>query len=109
MIEPALSYIQRVVNHRLKGSVSPRLLWNRDRSRLGVYVAPGSLLGALWLQFAQAIEHDNNFRRCVECGTWFELTPRTARSDKVYCTNACRTKAYRKRQAEVTRGGSPVS
>jgi hypothetical protein len=32
-----------------------------------------------------------------------ELAPGTARADKLYCSTPCRTKAYRKRQAEAVR------
>ena len=103
VIEPALYYVQRVVNDRMKERISPRLLWSPDRSRLRLYFVPHSLLGALWLQFTHAIERDNDFRTCAECGMWFELSPQTARSNKVYCSNACRTKAYRKRKAEAER------
>lgn len=99
VIEPALYYIQRTVNENLKGQASPRLLWNRDHRQLGLRIVPGSLAGALWLQFAHAIERDSDFRRCSECGIWFELSVHSGRSDKVYCSNACRSRAYRKRQA----------
>ena len=71
---------------------------------LGVGVAESAgLVGALWLQFARAVERDSRFRQCAECGTWFELARGTARADKLYCSTPCRTKAYRKRQAEAAR------
>ena len=47
------------------------------------------------------VERDSQFRQCAECGIWFELAPGTARADKLYCSTPCRTKAYRKRQAEA--------
>ena len=101
VIEPALYYVQRVVNERLKGRVSPRLLWDHDRPRLGLQMVPSSLAGALWLQFAHAIERNSDFRQCNECRIWFELSAQSGRSDKVYCSNACRSRAYRKRQANA--------
>lgn len=103
LIQPALYDVQRTVNDRLKGRASPQLLWDRDRSQLGLYFVPHSLLGALWVQFARAIERNNDFRKCTECGRSYELSPQTARSDKVYCSDACRNKAYRKRRAEAVR------
>jgi hypothetical protein len=66
-------------------------------------IVPDGLIGALWLQFARAVERDSRFRQCAECGIWFELAPGTARADKLYCSTPCRTKAYRKRQAEAAR------
>jgi hypothetical protein len=103
LIKPALHYVQSTINERLEGRASPRLLWDGNRERLGLYIVPDGLIGALWLQFARAVERDSQFRRCAECGIWFELARGTARSDKLYCSTPCRTKAYRKRQAEAVR------
>ena len=49
------------------------------------------------------MERNNRFRRCSECGIWFELSPGIARLTSSSAPNACRTKAYRKRQAEAAR------
>jgi hypothetical protein len=103
LVKPALHYVQSTINRQLEGRASPRLLWDTRRERLGLYIVPDGLIGALWLQFARAVERDSRFRQCAECGIWFELAPGTARSDKLYCSTLCRTKAYRKRQAEAVR------
>ena len=98
LVKPALHYVQSKINKQLQGRASPRLLWDANRERLGLYIVPNGLVGALWLQFARAVERDSQFRQCAECGIWFELAPGTARADKLYCSTPCRTKAYRKRQ-----------
>jgi hypothetical protein len=103
LVRPALHYVQSKINAKLQGRASPRLLWDTKRERLGLYIVPDGLIGALWLQFARAVERDSGFRQCAECGVWFELAPGTARADKLYCSTPCRTKAYRKRQAEAVR------
>jgi hypothetical protein len=103
LVKPALHYVQSTVNQQLEGRASPRLLWDSKRERLGLYIVPAGLIGALWLQFARAVERDSRFRQCAECGIWFELAPGTARADKLYCSTPCRIKAYRKRQAEAVR------
>jgi hypothetical protein len=103
LVRPALHYVQSKVNEKLQGRASPRLLWDKHRERLVLYIVPEGLIGALWLQFARAIERDSRFRQCAECGIWFELARGTARADKLYCSTPCRTKAYRKRQAEAAR------
>jgi hypothetical protein len=103
LVKPALHYLQKKINEKLEGRASPRLLWDADRERLGLYIMPTGLVGALWLQFARAVERDSQFRQCAECGIWFELAPGTARADKLYCSTPCRTKAYRRRQAEAVR------
>jgi hypothetical protein len=103
LVKPALHYVQSKINAKLDGRASPRLLWDKKRERLVLYIVPTGLIGALWLQFARAVERDSRFRQCAECGLWFELAPGTARADKLYCSTPCRTKAYRKRQAEAVR------
>jgi hypothetical protein len=103
LVKPALHYVQSTINKKLEGRASPRLLWDSSRERLGLYIVPAGLIGALWLQFARAVERDSQFRQCAECGIWFELAPGTARADKLYCSTPCRTKAYRKRQAQAAR------
>jgi hypothetical protein len=103
LVKPALHYVQSTINKSLEGRASPRLLWDAKRERLGLYIVPDGLVGALWLQFARAVERDSRFRQCAECGIWFELAPGTARADKLYCSTPCRTKAYRKRQLQAVR------
>ena len=103
VVKPALYRVQSVINEHLHGRASPRLLWDEDRERLGLYIVPDGLIGALWLQFARAAERNTTFRRCAECGSWFELAPGTGRSDKLYCSTPCRIRAYRRRQAEAAR------
>lgn len=101
VVHPALHYLQGVVNQRLAGRVSPRLLWDRHQIRLGLYLYPGSLIGALWLQFAQAISGEKDYRECAQCRKWLEVSPNVARKNKLFCSNACRSQAYRGRQEEA--------
>ena len=102
-IGPALHCMQSLINEHLHHRASPRLLWEQSRDRLGLYIVPEGLIGALWLQFARAVERDAKFRQCAECTTWFEVSPGRGRTDKQFCSTACRTKAYRKRQAKAVR------
>lgn len=101
--QPALYYVQRVINRHLTGRVSPRVLWNREHTELGLYMVPSGLIGALWLQFAQAITGHKQYHRCEYCGTWFEVSLEASRPTRVYCSDACRFKAYRKRQEDAYR------
>ena len=102
-IGPALHCMQGLINEHLHHRASPRLLWEPNRDRLGLYIVPDGLIGALWLQFARAVEREARFRQCLECTTWFEVAPGRGRTDKQFCSTACRTRAYRKRQAEAVR------
>ena len=66
---------------------------------------PNNLLQAMWLQFGQAIAANKSFRKC-QCGTWFEISRKVARSDKIFCTEACKARAYRQRLAGRTEGAT---
>jgi len=103
LMGPALQHVQSTLNRRLHGRASPRVLWKPSTRQRTLCIVPDGLIGALWLQFARAFERNAEFRRCAECGTWFELAPGTARADKLYCSPACRTRVYRKRQADAVR------
>jgi hypothetical protein len=61
-------------------------------------IRPRSLINALWAQFLLAIDGNVNLGACVQCRKWFTLEPGRGRSDKEYCSNACRMRAYRKRK-----------
>jgi hypothetical protein len=79
-----------IVELLLKGdasSASPRIC-----------IRPRTLLHALWAQLVLAIDGNLNLRACVQCRKWFTLEARRGRSDKVYCSDACRMRAYRERK-----------
>ena len=103
IVGPALQQVQAVINRRLKDRVSLRLLWKPHSGQRTLYIVPTGLIGGLWLQFAQAFEQDLHYRRCAVCNSWFELAPGRGRADKLVCSNACRTRAYRQRQEDAVR------
>jgi len=67
--------------------------------KLEQYLEPKSLLAAMWVQFAGAIEGTTSFSPCAECSNWIDTVPGSNRPDKIYCSDACRMRAYRKRKA----------
>jgi hypothetical protein len=97
LIGPAWHQLQYMVNEKLDGNVSARLLWNSSRNRLSLYQVPRDLISALWLQFARAIEGDRQYQQCEECRNWFEISsPDGGRKDKRFCSTACRARSWRK-------------
>ena len=68
-------------------------------------ITPKNLLAAMWLQFAQAVTGDKEYRQCKQCGKPFEisLAPEGMRKSREYCTDPCRFKAYRERQGKARR------
>ena len=98
LVRPTLDFVRTRVNKlwENRGSTN-RLLWDPNYRRQRVHVVPTSLVAALWLQFAKAIEGDKEYRQCEQCNRWFEVAAEK-REDAKFCQNACRSKAYRERQ-----------
>lgn len=97
LIGPAWHQLQYMVNEKLDGNVSGRLLWDSSHTRLGLYQVPKDLISALWLQFARAIDGDREYVQCEECRNWFEVSsPDGGRKDKRFCSTACRARFWRK-------------
>lgn len=100
LVAPARNCVQMEMNQKLR-DIGAQLLWNRSRTRQELCFVPPHLLAAVWLQFAQAVDGNKGYRSCEQCGRWFELSPKMARADKLFCTSACRSRAARGRQLEA--------
>jgi hypothetical protein len=98
---PALAFIQRRVNERLHELVAPRMLYDVGQDRMALRLVPATLLGALWLEFSEAVTEDRKFQRCQVCSGWFEIRPPATRSTRLYCSNTCRIRAQRSRAARA--------
>jgi hypothetical protein len=61
-------------------------------------IRPENLVDALWAQLILKIDGKVNLHACIQCRKWFTLEAGHGRSDKVYCSDACRMRAYRKRK-----------
>jgi hypothetical protein len=113
LVLPARHALHIIVNNRIKElGATPRLLWDPQYGSLGatLRIVPASLIAALWLQLATAIDGDKRYRQCDVCREWFELSG-DRRADARLCSNHCRSKAYRERQNKARRlaaAGSPV-
>ncbi len=97
----ALSEIQALVNDHVSGRLSPTLAWSDEANSLDLRFVPDGLLSTLWLQLAQAITLNKRYGQCAQCGAWFEISPRGARKNRVYCSNACKTRAFRERKQQT--------
>jgi hypothetical protein len=98
---PTLAYLQAKINEHLAGQTESGLLYDQDRQQLRLCQVPRTFLTALWLQFTQAVAEDKEYRQCGECGSWFEVSPEIARTNRRFCSNACRSRLYRRRQARA--------
>jgi hypothetical protein len=98
ILQYARVMLAAMVNAHVAERIDTMLLPDPDTRRPVLFTLPNTLIGALWLQVAQAIDGHKQFRRCEFCRSWFELAPDKARADKLYCSQACRSSAYRRRE-----------
>jgi hypothetical protein len=109
LIRPAILFVHQLIHGPLWAEVGPQLVWDGKRNRTVRQDRPRSLLGAVYLGFAQEVLHLRKPGNCRVCGRWFELSPvpgrshRQTRADRTTCSTACRSKAYRERQEEARR------
>jgi endogenous inhibitor of DNA gyrase (YacG/DUF329 family) len=73
--------------------VDPRI----DPSTYEVHFWPRDLLSAMWIQFGLAVGGKRQYRKCAWCGSTFEISPRIARTNRIFCSNACKQADYRER------------
>jgi hypothetical protein len=70
---------------------------------------PLNLLGAMWLQFAQAVGRGGVPVQCLVCSKLFVISDRPlpgvrrTRSDKKYCDDVCRMAAANDRKSKKRR------
>jgi hypothetical protein len=103
---PAWVCLQQDVDehlHHTSAETPAGMGWDAARGRPALRLVAFNLLSAVWLQFAEAVANDRTYGRCRECGRWFEVAPDAARTHRRYCSNACRSKAYRERQDRARR------
>jgi hypothetical protein len=101
VVQPAKAYLQAQLDRNLRGAAGPvgvGMRWDSRRGHPALSYRCPTLLSAVWLQFATAVNENVGHGRCRECGTWFVVAPNAARSSRMFCSTGCRSKAYRERQ-----------
>src|SRR5262245_38253271 len=84
--------------------LAPTVRSSGERTEYGAISREGrEELRAVWLQLADAVSNDRTFSRCRECQKWLAVGPEVARSNRRFCSNACRTRSYRERQDRARR------
>ena len=101
-LRAAQSYVVYAINNRLAALGAQTMLdWPDGNYQL--VTRPNNLLGALWFQFASSISGQKSYRACEVCGRAMEMSPDVNRADRRYCSDACRSRALRRRQ-KTSRG-----
>jgi len=104
ILAPAVAILIESVSKHLGEFTQPVMQYDAKTKRPVLRLQPRSLLGAMWLQLAQAINEHDTFRACP-CGKWFRvntaLDARKAR--KRFCGDLCKLHDHRRRLAEALR------
>lgn len=100
VIQPALLAVQRIVNKHIWERTGARLLLNRE-GELEQHIVPNGLIGAIWLDFALAIDGNTQYRKCERCGTAFPVFPKGHR--RKFCSDKCRSAQHRHRHSRGER------
>ena len=96
MSKGAREHLCQEVSRRLEKWVSPKLQASEDATADLLLFAPSNLIGAIWLQFAQAINGAKNWKQCPGCNMFFEVAKWATRSDRKTCSVKCRQRLSRK-------------
>jgi hypothetical protein len=87
------------LNARLERRTPALFQWSPERpGELHLVYIPGTLIEAMWLEFAFAVDESKEYRKCPQCGTWFEIAPDKARANRLFCSSAWKSRNYRERK-----------
>ena len=111
--EKLFAFLQHHVRPRIQAHTESTFIHDpalKQAIPLEVVVSPKNLLGAIWLQFALALEEYPKQRKCEICGRWFAVSPRGNRANVAYCSTRCRSSAYRlaKNATELMNDGMSI-
>ena len=102
LLKDAWALVMDVVQqHLVETGLEMTMGGDGARGTARLYVTPTSLLGAMWLQFAEAISEQKDYARCKLCGKPFEVsTAQTGfRTNRRFCSDVCKNQFhYQKRQ-----------
>lgn len=101
----AMRWVANGVSLQLAGatfyesSVTAQVMRSTPNYDFGIQIMPTSLLGAMWLQFANTIEGNLNYHRCKNAGCrgWMLVSPGGKRAHADFCSDKCRLRHWRRR------------
>jgi hypothetical protein len=98
-------YLKMQINRKLSEHTSTGRLLDYNGA-LTLFIVPSSLIAAIWLQFACAIDDNRKYRSCKNCKKWFGLGGAGRRADAETCSDSCRAAfTYKQKKAKKTRRG----
>jgi len=102
LVGPARHYLEDMISRGVQEGTVAVLDWPPGRGRPKIGVRPANLLGALWLQFAEAVTGEKEAGTCAICGRQFLVPPRGRGKGARYCSRRCKWRgspSYARRQA----------
>ena len=105
----ALYAICFIVNQHLIPAAAVGMGLRTEHTGIELCIEPNGLIGAIWLQFALAIDGSKDFRRCAVCRTWYACSTGQAKARRTYCSDACKMRAYRNRKMANKNRNTTVS
>ncbi len=89
--------------NEILGEAEIFLTASQQNGGIGLRMHAMNLLSAMRLQLVDAITEEKRYRKCEHCSKPFEVSPQVNRSDRMFCSDNCRVKAYyRRKQKAVT-------
>lgn len=67
----------------------------------GFFLEPRTLHDVLRMQLVLSVVESTEYRTCAVCGRPFELSPKSTRSDRLYCSDSCRVRNYQRRRRQA--------
>jgi hypothetical protein len=98
-VEVVSSYLDWSLNPIIGGRLSLQLKLDEATGVIRSEMIASSLADLVRIQLGVSVAANVVHRQCAECTTWFAVHPMSGRPDKIYCSNACRMRAYRKRKS----------
>ncbi len=100
----AVRILQDLIAPRLVDGVRPTVTLEPGlNGAIRIGLMPVHLLAGLWLQFAFAVSEHKEYRRCPVCQCEFEVSPGVARTNRRFCSIACKNASFRGRQGQARR------
>lgn len=100
---PAARFLERWVNVHLVQYSAAGLAYDPAKRAFRIHIVPTNLIGAMWFQLARSVAENRDYRQCLQCGGWYEVSSsadaRTARRE--YCDTNCKVRAFRRRRERV--------
>jgi hypothetical protein len=93
-------HIITTTKRRVSDQLSIEFLRDED-NRFQMCPVPPTMLVAIWWQFFLAISEHKTYRDCEICHKPFEESPVTGRTNRRYCSNACRSKHRRQQRTRA--------